>query len=49
MAHKNMVKALDRGENINVLEAKTNDLNLSAIKMDKKARKENKNSFCKIC
>ncbi len=49
MAHKNMVKLLERGENIDVLAAKTIGLNLSAIEIEKKAKKVNKNSFCKMC
>ena len=49
MAHKNMVKLLERGENIDVLAAKTAGLNLAAIEIEKKARKVNKTSFCKMC
>jgi len=49
MAHKNMVKLLDRGENIEVLAAKSAGLNLTVVEFEKKAKKVNKGSFCKMC
>ena len=49
MAHKNLVKLLERGENIDVLAAKSAGLNKTVVEFEKRAKKVNKGSFCKMC
>ncbi len=49
MAHKNLLKLLERGEDLDKLAKKTEDMNKDSVEFNKRAKKQNKGSFCKIC